>query len=66
MGDQPYEATKVRQIARAVVATLLHPAETETRYIYVKSFTLTQYKVLAALEKASGTEWDASSRLSRT
>ncbi|KAI9879479.1 MAG: hypothetical protein M1830_008438 [Pleopsidium flavum] len=57
-GDQPYEATNVRQIGKAVASTLLHLPQTENKYIYVNSFTLTQDEVLAALEKASGRKWD--------
>ena len=56
-GDQPYEATNLPQIAKAVVSTLRHPAETRNRYVFVRSFTLTQNKVLAGLEKASGKKW---------
>ena len=59
-GNQPYEATNVAQVARAVTATLVHAAKTTNQYVYVNSFTLTQNKVLAALEKASGTKWDVS------
>jgi len=57
-GDQPYEATNLRQIGKAVASTLLHPLETKNKYIYIHSFTLTQNKVLAALEKALGKKWE--------
>lgn len=53
-GDQPYEATNVRQIGRAVAGILKHPEETKNKYIYVNSFTVTQNQVLAAIEKTSG------------
>ncbi|OCL15265.1 NmrA-like family protein [Glonium stellatum] len=56
-GDQPYEATNLRQIGRAVVSTLLHLQETENKYIYVNSFTVTQNRVLAALENATQKKW---------
>jgi hypothetical protein len=57
-GDQPYEATNVAQVARAVTPTLVHANETANQYIYINSFTLTQNKVLIALEKASGKKWE--------
>ncbi|MCJ1390360.1 hypothetical protein MMC18_003219 [Xylographa bjoerkii] len=57
-GDQPYEASNVAQVGKAVASTLLHLSETENRHIYVNSFTLTQNLVLAALEKACGRKWD--------
>lgn len=53
-GNQPYEATNVKRVGEAVASTLVHLPETENRYIYINSFTTTQNKVLAALEKASG------------
>jgi hypothetical protein len=56
-GSQPYEATNV---ARAVTATLVHASATANQYIYINSFTLTQNKVLDALEKANGMKWDVS------
>ena len=59
-GNQPYEATNVAQVAHAVTATLVHTNKTANQYVYINSFTLTQNKVLAALEKASGRKWDVS------
>lgn len=59
-GSQPFEATSVAQVTRAVTATLVHASATANQYIYINSFTLTQNKVLDALEKASGTKWDVS------
>ena len=59
-GDQVYEATNVIQVARAVAATLTHADITANQYIYINSFTLTQNRVLAALEKASGDTWSVS------
>ena len=56
-GDQPYEATTMRQIGRAVAGVLKHPDETKNKYIYVNSFTLTQNQVVGALEKASGVKF---------
>ena len=57
-GDQPYEATNVLQIGRAVAGILKHAEETKNKYIYVNSFTLTQNRVLAVLEKASGKKFE--------
>jgi hypothetical protein len=57
-GNQPYEAINIAQVVRAVTATLVHANETANQYIYVNSFTLTQNKVLTALEKAGGAKWE--------
>jgi hypothetical protein len=57
-GNQPYEATNVAQVSHAVTATLVHANKTANQYVYINSFTLTQNKLLAALERASGTKWD--------
>ncbi len=56
-GDQLYEATNVLQVARAVAATLTHADITANQYVYINSFTLTQNRVLAALEEVSGEKW---------
>ena len=57
-GDQPYEATNVRQVAKAITASLAYPGLTANQYVYVNSFTLTQNRVLAALQEASGEKWN--------
>ncbi|KAL9095178.1 MAG: hypothetical protein Q9165_002434 [Trypethelium subeluteriae] len=64
-GNQPYEATNVRQIGRAVAGILQHPKETENKYVYVNSFTLTQNQVLAAIERESGESFQVT-RMSTT
>lgn len=59
-GDVEYEATNVAQIGRAVAAVLLaaNYEETKNRYVYVNSFTLTQNKVLEALERLTGDKFE--------
>lgn len=57
-GNQPYEATNVEQVARAVTEALVHADMTENQYVYINSCTPTQNKILDALEKASSTKWD--------
>jgi uncharacterized protein YbjT (DUF2867 family) len=59
-GDVEYEATNIAQIGRAVAAVLAveHYEETKNRYVYVNSFTLTQNKVLEALERLTGTKFE--------
>jgi hypothetical protein len=56
-GDQPYEATNLRQIGRAVASTLLNLQETQNKYVYINSFTVTQNRVLAGLENATKKKW---------
>lgn len=57
-GDQPWEATNIAQIARAVTACLSpeHYEKTSNQYVFVNSFTVTQNQVIAEIEKAMGTK----------
>ena len=57
-GDQSYEATNLRQIARAITSVLKHPEETKNKHIYINSFTLSQNQVLAIIEKQSGEKFE--------
>ncbi|KAK9311595.1 isoflavone reductase [Lipomyces starkeyi] len=57
-GDQPFEASTVSQVGRAVVSTLRHLDETMNTYVYINSFTLTQNKVLSVLERLSGKKFE--------
>ncbi|EPE27845.1 NAD(P)-binding Rossmann-fold containing protein [Glarea lozoyensis ATCC 20868] len=45
------------RVAEAVVRVLQRPNETRNRAIYVQSFCPTQLEILAALERATGTQW---------
>ena len=55
-GDTEYEATNLARIGEAVAAVLAPEFQklTANQYVYVNSFTLTQNKVLRALEQATG------------
>jgi hypothetical protein len=53
-GDRHFEASTVDQVCRAIISTLKHPNETKNTYVYVRSFVLTQNKILAILEKFQG------------
>jgi nucleoside-diphosphate-sugar epimerase len=59
-GNVEWEATNVKRVADAVAATLApeHLKATANQYVYVNSFTTTQNKVLAALEKAVGQKFE--------
>ncbi|KAK9321577.1 isoflavone reductase [Lipomyces orientalis] len=57
-GTQPFEASTVSQVRRAVVSTLRHLDETRNTYVYINSFTLTQNKVLSTLERLSGKKFE--------
>lgn len=59
-GNIPYDATTVPQVARAVVSVLRHAEATANQYVYIKSFTLTQLRVLEALERHSGSKYEVS------
>jgi nucleoside-diphosphate-sugar epimerase len=55
-GDQEWEGTNIGQIAKATVACLQagRYEATANQYVFVNSFTLTQNRVIAALEKVLG------------
>jgi hypothetical protein len=61
-GDVEYEATNLSQIGQAVVAIISpeHYDSTSNTFVYVNSFTTTQNKVLASLEKAIGEKFEIS------
>ncbi|KAK1971565.1 NmrA-like family protein [Colletotrichum sublineola] len=59
-GDIPFDATNLEQVGKAIAKTLTKPELTRNQYVYVNSFTVTQNKVLAALEKATGDKFAVS------
>lgn len=56
-GTTPASASTLRRVTEATVAVLRNPDATRNRKLYVQSFAPTQLEVVAALEKATGTEW---------
>lgn len=59
-GDIPYEATTLAQVGRAIAKSLENPELTRNQFVYVNSFTLTQNKVLSALETVTGEKFTVS------
>lgn len=61
-GETEFEATNVVQIGRAIAAALApgNIDKTKNQYVYINSFTLTQNKVLAVLEKVTGQKFEVS------
>lgn len=59
-GDIPYEATNLSQVGKAIAKSLKKPELTKNQFVYVNSFTVTQNRVLAAIEKASGKKFTIS------
>lgn len=57
-GNQPFSTSTVKLIGETVAKVLSKPELTRNRYVYVSSFTTTQNKIVAALEKVSGMPWD--------
>jgi len=53
-GNSPFSATILSDIGQAIVGILTHPEETKNRYVFVQSAVVTQNKLLAAAEKATG------------
>lgn len=59
-GDISYEATSLDQVGRAIARSLKNPDLTKNQYVYVNSFTVTQNKVLSALERATNEKFTLS------
>ncbi|KAH8678571.1 hypothetical protein BGZ60DRAFT_401355 [Tricladium varicosporioides] len=61
-GETEFEATNVVQIGRAIAASLTprNIDKTKNQYVYINSFTLTQKKVLGALERVTGQKFEIS------
>jgi nucleoside-diphosphate-sugar epimerase len=58
-GKTVFSATNEDDLGKAVAAVLQHPAETKNKFIYADSVATSQAEVLAALEKATSTKWEA-------
>ena len=56
-GETLYSATNQQDVGKDVAAVLQHPAETANQYLYVHTATVSQKRILQALEKASGNKW---------
>ncbi|KAI0448960.1 hypothetical protein F5B21DRAFT_509633 [Xylaria acuta] len=56
-GDEPYQASNLPDIGRAVAAVLKNPERTVNRYISIASFNPTQNQVLEIAEKLTGAKW---------
>jgi hypothetical protein len=59
-GDNKFSVTNVATVGNALVNALQRPAETENKYLYVASFTVSQNQILDALEKATKSKWKVS------
>ncbi|KAJ5883930.1 uncharacterized protein N7473_010816 [Penicillium subrubescens] len=53
-GDQTFDVSTLSHVIQSIVSTLQYPEETKNTYVYVRSFTTTQNKLLATLERISG------------
>ncbi|KAI1748875.1 hypothetical protein F4782DRAFT_340066 [Xylaria castorea] len=56
-GDEPYQASNLPHIGRAIAAVLKNPEQTVNRYISIASFNPTQNQVLEIAEKITGVKW---------
>ncbi|KAH8890511.1 isoflavone reductase [Thozetella sp. PMI_491] len=57
-GDEPFSATSLPYVGKAVVAVLQHEAETANKYLEVVELTTTQNQLLKAFEEETGTKFD--------
>ncbi|KAI0411092.1 hypothetical protein F5X98DRAFT_381091 [Xylaria grammica] len=56
-GNEPYQASNLPHIGKAVAAVLRHPEVTTNRYLSIASFNPTQNQVLGLVEKLTGQKW---------
>ncbi|RYC64773.1 hypothetical protein CHU98_g1463 [Xylaria longipes] len=56
-GNEPYQASNLPHIGKAIAAVLKHPEPTINRYISIASFNPTQNQVLEIAEKLTGSKW---------
>ncbi|KAI1736097.1 hypothetical protein F4680DRAFT_272398 [Xylaria scruposa] len=56
-GDEPYQASNLPHIGKAIAAVLKNPERTVNRYISIASFNPTQNQVLEIAEKITGAKW---------
>lgn len=53
-GNTPFSTTTLSDIGQSVAGILAHPEDTKNRYVFVQSTLVTQNKLLAVAEKATG------------
>jgi len=56
-GNEPFTATNLPTIGKAVAAVLKHPEQTANKYIEVASFVTTQNEIVKNLEEATGAKF---------
>ncbi|KAH6887114.1 hypothetical protein B0T10DRAFT_575674 [Thelonectria olida] len=59
-GNEPFSASTLGFIGKAVVAILQKPNETANKYLAVAGITASQNDILAAIEKVTGAKFDVS------
>ena len=58
-GDERWTGTTLSTIGLAVARLLRKPHQVQNKFIYVYSVATSQNEILATLETATGTKWDA-------
>ncbi|KAI1149786.1 hypothetical protein F4825DRAFT_35716 [Nemania diffusa] len=56
-GNEPFQASNLPHIGKAIAAVLTHPEQTVNRYITIASFNPTQNQLLEIVEKLTGEKW---------
>lgn len=56
-GDEPFQATNLPHIGKAIAGVLKHPEQTVNRYISIASFNPTQNQIVELVEKLTGEKW---------
>jgi len=57
-GNEPFTATTLANIGKAVAAALKRPEETKNRWVQINSIKTTQNELLATLEGETGKTWE--------
>jgi hypothetical protein len=60
-GNEPFQATNLPLIGKAIAAVLTHPEQTANRYISIAGFNPTQNQILEVVEKLTGDKWTVNS-----
>ncbi|KAL3481320.1 hypothetical protein BJX99DRAFT_253622 [Aspergillus californicus] len=56
-GTSVFTATTLPTIAKALVAILDHPEETQNQYVFLSSFNVSQRDILDVVERVDGQKW---------
>lgn len=59
-GEARFDSTTIPAMTRSVVSVLQKPADSANKYLLIRSFTVSQSEILAALEDITQSKWSVS------